>query len=226
MDTVQRRKQRRLRSWRHEQQSIAVALDTLQHHSAQRQKTARAREEVRGEVHGHVLGEPPLQAAGTQYFAMGVDEVLVAGGSRSDRLAPVSGPQERVQRHIEKQLVDSAPGLPVLDAAVPLMWGDGEVGSVLSPWEPLPPPARVQSCRELAAGQLEQVRRRTATDVCNWVTPSRRSLTQDESRSMVMLIPDYTGGATASPGRFSNTGRRAEVSTDPGADRGRGGAGG
>ena len=31
----------------------------------------------------------------------------------------MSGPQERVQRHIVEQLVDSVPGLPVLDALVP-----------------------------------------------------------------------------------------------------------
>ena len=35
----------------------------------------------------------------------------VAGGSRPDRLAHVAGPQERVQRHIVEQLVDSVPGL-------------------------------------------------------------------------------------------------------------------
>ena len=40
-----RRRQRRLRSWwRHEQQSVAAALATFSHHSAQRPKTARARE--------------------------------------------------------------------------------------------------------------------------------------------------------------------------------------
>ena len=92
---ARRRKQRRLRSWwRHEQQSIAAALATFQHHSAQRQKTARARQGGRGEVYGQVLGEPSFspQAAGTQYFAMDLDEVLAASGSRPDRLAPVSGP--------------------------------------------------------------------------------------------------------------------------------------
>ena len=83
---------------------------------------------------------------------------------------------------------------------------------MLSPWEPLPPPACVRSCRELA------------TEVCNWLTRSWRTLTQDELRSV--LMPNYTGGATASPGRHTNTGRRAEVSTDPGSDRGRGGASG
>ena len=35
---------------------------------------------------------------------------------------------------------------------------------------------------------------------------------------------DVPQGFTASPGRFSNTGRRTEAFTDPGADRGRGDA--
>ena len=42
------------------------------------------------------------------------------GGSRPDRLAGVR-PQERVQRHTVEQIVDAAPGLPVLDALVPLV---------------------------------------------------------------------------------------------------------
>ena len=60
-------------------------------------------------------------------------------------------------------------------------------------------------------------------EVCDWFTRSWRTLTQDELRSMAVLMPDYTGRATASPGRYTNTGRRAEASaraTDPGADRG------
>ena len=64
---------------------------------------------------------PTPHAAGTQYFAMDVDEVPAAGGSRPDRLAPVSGPQERVQRHFVEQLVEPVRGVPVLDAPVPQM---------------------------------------------------------------------------------------------------------
>ena len=117
---AQRRRGRRLRApWRHEQQSIAQALATFTHHSAREQKTGRAGEGVRGEVHGQIPGAPPPQAAGTQYFAMDVDEVPAAGGSRPDRLAPVSGPQERVQRHFVQQLVEPVRGVPVLDAPVP-----------------------------------------------------------------------------------------------------------
>ena len=101
------------------------------------------------------------------------------------------------------QIEVTVPSVPILDALVPLMWGGEEVGSVLSPWEPLSPPARVRSRHELAAGvltdlsRLEQVRRRTAMEVCDWFTRSWRTLTQDELRSMVVLMPEYTGRATA-----------------------------
>ena len=57
---------------------------------------------------------PPSQAAGIVYFSMDVDDVLAAVGSRPDRLSPVSGPQERVQRHSVEQIVDFAHGLQML----------------------------------------------------------------------------------------------------------------
>ena len=94
LGAAQRRRQRRLRSWwRHEQQWIAAALATYSHHSALRgQKTARAGEED-NEMHftATFRANPPPQAAGTQYFAMDVDDVPAAGGSRPDRLHDVSG---------------------------------------------------------------------------------------------------------------------------------------
>ena len=64
-----RRRQRRLRSWhRHEQQTVAAALATYQHHS---QRMARTRGGVRGEVHGEAPAEPPPpQAAGAVYYEM------------------------------------------------------------------------------------------------------------------------------------------------------------
>ena len=101
-------------------QTVRMALAAYPHHSALRRQTmARAGEGVRGEVHGQVPGAPPPQAAGTLYFAMDVDEVPAAGGSRPDRLAPVSGPQERVQQHFVEQLVELVRGVPVLDAPEP-----------------------------------------------------------------------------------------------------------
>ena len=62
---------------------------------------------------------PTPQAAGTQYFAMDVDEVPVAG-SRPDRLTEVR-PQERVLRRTVEQNVEPVRGVPVLDAPVPQM---------------------------------------------------------------------------------------------------------
>ena len=58
-------------------------------------------------LHGKIRANPPPQAAGTLFFLLGVDEVPVAGGSRPHRLAPVSGPQERVQRHSVEQIIDT-----------------------------------------------------------------------------------------------------------------------
>ena len=58
------------------------------------------------------------QVAGTQYFAMDVDEVP-ATGSRPDRLVGVR--QEWVQQHSADQIVNTAPVLPILGVPVPLM---------------------------------------------------------------------------------------------------------
>ena len=44
---------------RHERMAVAVALAESQHHSAQRPKMARAKEEVRVELHGHDPERPP-----------------------------------------------------------------------------------------------------------------------------------------------------------------------
>ena len=52
-----------------------------------------------------------LPAAGTQYFAMDVDEVPAAGGSRPDRVSDVSWSQEGVQRHFVEQLVEPVRGV-------------------------------------------------------------------------------------------------------------------
>ena len=62
---------------------------------------------------------PPPQAAGTVYYPMDVDDVPVARGSRPDRLSAVSGPQERVPRHIVEQIVDIVPVLSLLHVPVP-----------------------------------------------------------------------------------------------------------
>ena len=53
------RRERRLRSHlRHERMAVAMALAESTHHSAQRQKTARAGREARDALHGHVPEAP------------------------------------------------------------------------------------------------------------------------------------------------------------------------
>ena len=102
--------QRRLRSWwRHEQQSIAAALATCTHHSAQRKKTARAGAEVRVAADGEVPEAPLPQP---ELFSLYEEEPA---------LAEPPGPQERVQRHTVEQMADSAPSVQIIDASVPQM---------------------------------------------------------------------------------------------------------
>ena len=122
MSAAQRRRQRRLRSWwRHEQQSIAAALAASHHHSALRgQKKARAGEgDFELNFAAKIRRHPPPQAAGTVYYPMDVDDVPAAGGSRPDRLLDVSGPQERLPRHIVEQIVDIVPVVPLLHVPAP-----------------------------------------------------------------------------------------------------------
>ena len=64
---------------------------------------------------------PPPQAAGTVHFAMDVDDVPAALGSRPDRLSEVR-PQERAQRRTVQQIVDPVP-LPTLDDPAPQVVG-------------------------------------------------------------------------------------------------------
>ena len=78
--SARRRRERRLRSLlRHERMSVAMALAESTHHSAQRQKTARARGEARVVLHGHVPEAPFLH------------------GSRPPCLGEPRGPQDQDQ---------------------------------------------------------------------------------------------------------------------------------
>ena len=106
---------------RHEHLSLQMLLATFQHHSAPKgQTTARSRwRSTRRSTRPSSGRTPPSQASGTQYTALDVDEVPVAGGSRPDRLLNVSGPQERVLRRTVEQLIDSALVVPLLDVLVP-----------------------------------------------------------------------------------------------------------
>ena len=117
--SARRRKERRLRAWLgHEGMTVAMALAECQHHSAQRQETARAGVWVRGALHGEVPEAPTSQESGTQHFFLDDDSVPELGGSRPDRLVDVR-PQERVPRRIVEQIVDIVPVVQLLHAPVP-----------------------------------------------------------------------------------------------------------
>ena len=101
-----------------EQQPIAAALATSQHHSALRgQKKARAGEKE-SELHhtAKVRKTPPSQPV---LISLHEEE---PGGGRPASLAEPPGPQERVQSHTMEHIVDFvcfAPMVQILDAPVP-----------------------------------------------------------------------------------------------------------
>ena len=109
--SARRRRERRLRAqWRHEQQSIAMALAAAQHHSAP--KSA-------GPVLHNVLRNQKTAREGTEFYAMSEDSDVVVGG-RPPSLVDVR-PQERLQQRTVKQIVDPVPVVPLLHDVEPQM---------------------------------------------------------------------------------------------------------
>ena len=122
-----RRRERRLRSWwRHEQQSVAMALSAAAHHSYDKvaagvthdglraQKTDRA-----GEAAHRAPRRQRTRAAGEAVIFELFDEDTA--GLRPGVLAEPR-PQERVKRHTMEHIVDfvcCAPMVQILDALVP-----------------------------------------------------------------------------------------------------------
>ena len=105
---AQRRKLRRLRAaLRHEQQSIAMALASALHHSAD--KTTRAQ-------YNAPWGQ---KNAGTEYYALSDDDEVPVWGSRPPCLGEPRGPQERDQPRTVEQIAVYAPMVQILDAPVP-----------------------------------------------------------------------------------------------------------
>ena len=86
---------------RHERMSVAMALAESTHHSAQRQKTARAGGEARVVLHGHVPEAPLPQ------------------GSRPPCLCEPRGPQDQDQLRTMEQAAAYAPMVQILDIPVP-----------------------------------------------------------------------------------------------------------
>ena len=117
--SARRRRERRLRQhWRHEQLTLQMLLATYQHHAAPWGQTTARSGEWGSELNhtASIRRTPTPQAAGTQHFALDVDEVPAVGFSRPDRLSEVR-PQERDQRHTVEQIIAA----PMIDVPVPLM---------------------------------------------------------------------------------------------------------
>ena len=165
-----------------------------------------------------------LPAAGTQYFAMDVDEVPAAGGSRPDRVSDVSWSQEGVQRHFVEQLVEPVRGVPVLDAPVPQMVDKLEdvlrIVDLLVPVQEIEVPmisslsrpslratdsgtvgGRAIACVD-AAGSRDRCRRQGVDLRLEAVHGS--SLVSGGHQPHPVDRPE---GFTASPGRYTNTGQ-------------------
>ena len=157
---------------------------------------------------------PPLQAAGTMYFAMDVDDVRAAS-SRPDRLSAVSGPQERVQRHTV-ELVHSVLGLPVLDAPVPQV---EQLVEVLT----MPDVEQVVEVPKLAQEDRAPVACRAPRASCGGAARGCARAAHTVHLSGRQRCPLHTlvprcgegrgllvdgGQPTTSPGRYTNTGQR------------------
>ena len=118
-----RRRQHRLRSWwRHEQQTVAAVLATLQHQCPTGTEDGQDRGGAREELHAALRKMPPPQAAGAQHFAMDAGED-VGEAPAAGRPAPLLKvlPQERVQQRTVEQIVDPLPSVPLLQVFVPQM---------------------------------------------------------------------------------------------------------
>ena len=105
---AQRRKWRRLRAaLRHEQQSIAMALASALHHSADKTTTAQHNEK-RGQKN-----------TGTEHYELSDEEDKVpARGSQPPCLGEPRGPQARDQLRTMEQTADYAPLVQILDPLV------------------------------------------------------------------------------------------------------------
>ena len=102
---AQRRKLRRLRAaLRHELQSIAMALASALHHSAD--KTTRAQ-------HNAPRGQ---KNADTEYYELSDEDEVPAFVPPPPCLGEPRGPQDKVQQRTMEQIVDDVPMLTLLDS--------------------------------------------------------------------------------------------------------------
>ena len=112
---AQRRRERRLRSWyRHEQQTVRMALAAFSHHSALRRQTkARAGEEGHEEHYALRRQKPPPPQP--ELFSLEEEP----GGGLPAPLSEVAGRQDMVVRHVLEDLGSVCPVVQILDLPVP-----------------------------------------------------------------------------------------------------------
>ena len=98
-------RQRRLRSHlRHERMAVAMALAESTHHSAQRQKTARAGREARDAPDGHVPEAPPPQGRVLRHVVGHLPMLDVPVPQMVDQLPDIEQVYSFVFNHISKTL--------------------------------------------------------------------------------------------------------------------------
>ena len=114
--SARRRRERRLRSMlRHERMSVAMALAEKLHHSAQRPEMARTGgEESEVKYTAKFRTTPPPQP---ELFSLEEEP----GGGLPAPLSEVAGRQEKVVRHVMKDLGSVCPVVQILDLPVPHM---------------------------------------------------------------------------------------------------------
>ena len=122
--SARRRREWRLRAqWRHEQQTVAMALAVATHHSAQRGQWRDLNEAPRGQktasaeaAHSAPRRPPTRAARGPELFQLFEEE---PGGGRPAPLSEVAGWQERVERHTTEHTADICLFVQILDVLVP-----------------------------------------------------------------------------------------------------------
>ena len=221
---ARRRRERRLRSWlKHERMTVAMALAEASHHTAPRgQRTARAREWVRDEVHGHVPEAPTPSEPGTRYFSLDDnDSVRELGSLASGRRSESRGASwSRSSTQHPSFLFSTILILcrrwwtqwrkSVASSSNVGRWLPSKLGTVRTSWFSICP--RFFSTWLRPAPLFLSRRRQNSW----WQCPSSSGSSWHAAEAQVVCGAHvahararYWLGATASPGRYINTGHRA-----------------
>ena len=214
-----RRRQRRLCQWlRHERMTVAMSLAEATHHAAPRR-------------------QKPASAITVEYFELSSDEeVALARRMRPASLAEPRGARDRVLRHTVKQIIETFVPVPMLDLDAPVPQMVDQLVDVLKlldtaiPEQVIAVP-KIPLDATVLFERLSPPRRWRSRW---WKCPCWSVSRWHAARAQMALLGAASRGAcgwcartihkrsTASPGRYTNTGRRSRPN-NPGADRGRGG---